>query len=42
MDNHDENSWNGTTKSRLGRAEEAITALSYVKPGMPLIYSGNE
>ena len=42
VDNHDENSWNGTTKSRLGRAEEAITALSYVMPGMPLIYSGNE
>lgn len=42
VDNHDENSWNGTTKSRLGKAEEAITALSYVMPGMPLVYSGNE
>ena len=42
IDNHDENSWNGTVKSRLGKAEEAITALSYVMPGMPLIYSGNE
>lgn len=42
VDNHDENSWNGTTKSRLGKAEEAMTALSYVMPGMPLIYSGNE
>jgi len=42
VDNHDENSWNGTTKSRLSKAEEAMTALSYVMPGMPLIYSGNE
>jgi len=42
VDNHDENSWNGTTKSRLGKAEEAMTALSYLMPGMPLIYSGNE
>ncbi len=42
VDNHDENSWNGTIKGRLGAAEEAMTALSYVMPGMPLIYSGNE
>jgi glycosidase len=42
VDNHDENSWNGTVKGRLGKAEEAMTALSYVMPGMPLIYSGNE
>ena len=42
VDNHDENSWNGTTKSRLAKAEETMTALSYVMPGMPLIYSGNE
>jgi len=42
VDNHDENSWNGTVKGRLGNAEEAMTALSYVMLGMPLIYSGNE
>ena len=42
VDNHDENSWNGTVKGRLGKAEEAMTVLSYVMPGMPLIYSGNE
>lgn len=42
VDNHDENSWNGTIQSRLGAAEEAMTALTYVMPGMPLIYSGNE
>ena len=27
VDNHDENSWNGTIQSRLGKAEEAMTAL---------------
>lgn len=42
VDNHDENSWNGTVQSRLGDAEEAFTALSYLTPGMPLVYSGNE
>ena len=40
--NHDENSWNGTIKERMGDAAEALTALSYVAPGMPLIYSGQE
>ena len=42
VDNHDENSWNGTIQSRLGNAEEAMTVLSYLTPGMPLVYSGNE
>ncbi len=40
--NHDENSWNGTVKERMGDASEMFTALSYVTPGMPLIYSGQE
>ena len=40
--NHDENSWNGTVKERLGTASEAMLALTYVAPGMPLIYSGQE
>ncbi len=40
--NHDENSWNGTIKERLGDSWEAMTALSYLAPGMPLIYSGQE
>lgn len=40
--NHDENSWNGTINERMGAAAEALTALSYVVPGMPLIYSGQE
>ena len=40
--NHDENSWNGTVKERMGDAGEAMLALSYTSPGMPLIYSGQE
>lgn len=40
--NHDENSWNGTIEERMGNASEALTVLSYVAPGMPLIYSGQE
>jgi len=40
--NHDENSWNGTIEERMGNASEAMLALSYLTPGMPLIYSGQE
>tara|TARA_R110001583_G_scaffold311_1_gene2812 strand:+ start:430 stop:1788 length:1359 start_codon:yes stop_codon:yes gene_type:complete len=40
--NHDENSWNGTVKERMGAASETMLALSYLAPGMPLIYSGQE
>ena len=40
--NHDENSWSGTVKERLGDASEILTALVYSIPGMPLIYSGQE
>ncbi|WP_324719283.1 alpha-amylase family glycosyl hydrolase [Salinimicrobium sp. HB62] len=40
--NHDENSWNGTVRERMGEAAEAMVALTYSIPGMPLIYSGQE
>ncbi len=40
--NHDENSWNGTVKERMGDASEAMLALEFITPGMPLIYSGQE
>lgn len=40
--NHDENSWNGTVKERMGDAGEAMAILSYTIPGMGLIYSGQE
>ncbi len=40
--NHDENSWNGTVEERMGDSKEMFAALSYLAPGMPLIYSGQE
>lgn len=40
--NHDENSWNGTIKERLGDADEAMAILTWTLGGMPLIYSGQE
>jgi glycosidase len=40
--NHDENSWSGTVKERMGDASEILTTLVYTMPGMPLIYSGQE
>ncbi len=42
VSNHDENSWNGTVKERMGEAVELFMAFSYTVPGMPLIYSGEE
>jgi len=40
--NHDENSWNGTEWERMGNATEVLTVFTYVIPGMPLVYSGQE
>lgn len=40
--NHDENSWNGSEYERLGEGTEAFAVLTYILPGAPLIYSGQE
>ena len=40
--NHDENSWNGTEFERMGDAATTFAALSYILPGMPLVYNGQE
>jgi glycosidase len=40
--NHDENSWNGTEYERMGEAAKTMAALTFVVPGMPLIYTGQE
>lgn len=40
--NHDENSWNGTEFDRLGSAVQAMAALTFTYPGIPLLYSGQE
>ncbi|MCD4793911.1 MAG: alpha-amylase [Bacteroidales bacterium] len=40
--NHDENSWNGTVFERMPKSYKTFAVLSFVVPGMPLIYSGQE
>lgn len=40
--NHDENAWNDSAIQRLGDSAETFAALSYMVPGMPLIYTGQE
>ena len=40
--NHDENSWSGTEFERMGDAARTFAALTYLLPGMPLIYNGQE
>jgi glycosidase len=40
--NHDENSWNGTEFERMKDAAKTFAALTFVMPGMPLIYTGQE
>ncbi len=40
--NHDENSWNGTEYERMPNSYKTFAAMTFVIPGMPLIYSGQE
>ena len=40
--NHDENSWNGTEFERMGDAAKTFAVLTYMLPGTPLIYNGQE
>ena len=40
--NHDENSHSGSAFERMGEAAPAFAALTYLLPGMPLTYSGQE
>lgn len=40
--NHDENSWSGTEFDRLGESASVFAALTFVIPGVPLIYNGQE
>ena len=42
ISNHDENSWSGDEYERMGAAVQAMTAFTYIIPGMPLIYTGQE
>lgn len=40
--NHDENSWNGTEFERMGDGAKTFAAFTFVIPGMPLLYNGQE
>ncbi|MBN1338184.1 MAG: alpha-amylase [Bacteroidales bacterium] len=40
--NHDENSWQGSAIERLHDLLEPLTAFTFMLPGIPLIYSGQE
>ncbi len=40
--NHDENSWNGTSTERFGKAVDAANVIAATMPGMFLVYSGQE
>ncbi len=40
--NHDENSWNGTEYEKMGDGAKTMAVLTFVIPGMPLIYNGQE
>ncbi|MDR7332322.1 alpha-amylase family glycosyl hydrolase [Roseateles asaccharophilus] len=40
--NHDFNSWHGSDAELYGDAHRALAVLSFMLPGMPLIYNGQE
>ncbi|MDM4764648.1 alpha-amylase family glycosyl hydrolase [Pelomonas sp. SE-A7] len=40
--NHDFNSWHGTDRELYGEAYQALAALTFTLPGMPLVYGGQE
>lgn len=40
--NHDENSWSDTEFTRMGAAAKQMAALTFILPGMPMLYNGQE
>jgi 1,4-alpha-glucan branching enzyme len=42
LDNHDENSWNGTITSRMGNAQIPFAVFMFTTKGVPLLYNGQE
>lgn len=42
LDNHDENSWNGTINSRMGDAQVPFAVFAFTTKGVPLLYNGQE
>jgi glycosidase len=42
LSNHDENSWQGSAIERIHYFLEPLTVLTFLLPGLPLVYSGQE
>ena len=42
LDNHDKNSYEGTIVENFGATYDPLLALTYLSPGMPMIYTSNE
>lgn len=42
LDNHDKNSYEGSIVGRFGDTYEPLLALTFITPGLPLIYTSNE
>ena len=42
LDNHDKNSYEGTIVEKFADAYPALLALTFMSPGLPLIYTSNE
>ena len=42
VSNHDQNSWAGTNLEMYGAALKQFTVLTYLLPGIPMIYNGDE
>jgi|WetSurSiteA1Bulk_404760.scaffolds.fasta_scaffold02437_2 glycosidase len=40
--NHDENSWAGTEYERMGNYVKGFAAITYLMPGIPMLYTGQE
>lgn len=42
VSNHDQNSWTGTNLEMYGAALKQFTVLTYLLPGIPMVYNGDE
>ena len=42
ISNHDQNSWSGTNMELFGPALKQFTVLSFLLPGIPMLYNGDE
>jgi glycosidase len=40
--NHDENSWAGTEYERMGKRVAGFAVITYLMPGIPMLYNGQE